>query len=99
MNMKQLTTVLLDWLTTSEIKEDLEWTFKLYALTLALPLALTIMNVLFVGIIGFETPLGFLMNFKAIWIDYYFTGSLLNIDAWRWQLGLLFCSFLITKLN
>jgi hypothetical protein len=47
MNMKQLTTALLNWLTTSKIKEDSEWTFKLYALTLALPLALTIMNVLF----------------------------------------------------
>ena len=97
--IKELRVALQDWLTTTKIKDDLEWTFKLYALTLALPLALTIMNVLFVGIIGFETPLGFLMNFKVIWIDYYFTGSLLSIDAWRWQLGLLFFSYLITKLS
>ena len=79
------------------IKDDLEWTLKLYALTLVLPLALTVINILFVGIIGVETKFGFLMNFKFIWIDYYFTGSFLNIDAWRWQLGLLFCSFLFTK--
>jgi hypothetical protein len=79
------------------MREDLEWTFKLYALTLTLPLTLTVMNILFVGILGVETKFDFLMNFKIIWIDYYFTGDFMNIDAWRWQLGLLFCSFLIIK--
>jgi hypothetical protein len=79
--------------------EDLKWTLKLYSLTLIIPLVLTILNVLFIGIIGLESKFGFLMNFKIIWIDYYFTGSLLNIAAWRWHLGLLFCSFLFTKLS
>lgn len=83
----------------NKIKEDLGWTLKLYALTLVLPLTLTIMNILCVGILGFETKFGFLMNFKVIWIDYYFTGSFLNVDAWRWHLGLLFCSFLFTKFS
>lgn len=82
-----------------KIKNDLKWTLKLYALTLVLPLVLTIMNVLLVGILGIETTYGFLMNFKVIWVDYYFTGSFLNIDAWRWQLGLLFCAFLFTKIS
>jgi hypothetical protein len=82
-----------------KIKDDLEWTFKLYALTLALPLTLTVMNLLFVGILGLETKFGFVMNFKVIWIDYYFTGSFMNIDAWRWQSGFLFCSFLFVKFS
>lgn len=83
----------------NKIIDDLKWTVKLYSLTLVLPLALTIMNILFIGIIGLKTKFGFLMNFKIIWIDYYFTGSFLNIDAWKWYLGLLFCSFLIIKLK
>jgi len=81
----------------NKIKEDIEWTFKLYALTLVLPITLSIMNVILCGILGIESKFGFLMNFKVVWIDYYFTGSFLDIDAWRWQLGLLFCSFIFTK--
>jgi len=81
-----------------KIKRDLEWTLKLYSLTLVLPLTLSIMNIL-VGILGIKTIFGFWMNFKVIWIDYYFTGSFCNIDAWRWHLGLLFLSYLFTKFS
>jgi hypothetical protein len=83
----------------NKIREDIEWTFKLYALTLVLPIGLSIMNVIFCGILSMETKFGFWMNFKVVWIDYYFTGSFLDIAAWRWQLGLLFCSFLFTKFS
>jgi len=62
--IKELRVALQDWLTTTKIIEDLEWTFKLYALTLALPLALTIMNVLFVGIIGFETVTNYMEKYS-----------------------------------
>lgn len=82
----------------NKIKEDLGWTLKLYALTLVIPITLTIMNILVVGILGLETKFGFLMNFKVIWVD-YFTGNFINVDAWRWHLGLLFCSFLFTKFS
>ena len=81
----------------NRIKQDIVWTFRVYAITLVLPAALSLMNILFCGIIGLQTEYGFLMHFKMIWIDYYFTGSLLEIPAWRWQLGILFCSFLFTK--
>jgi hypothetical protein len=83
----------------NKIKEDIEWTFKLYALTLVLPITLSIINVIFCVILGMETKFGFWVNFKVVWIDYYFTGSFLDIAAWRWQLGLLFCSFLFTKFS
>jgi len=81
-----------------KIKRDLEWTLKLYSLTLVLPLTLSIMNIL-VGILGIKTIFGVWMNFKVIWIDYYFTSSFCNIDAWRWHLGLLFLSYLFTKFS
>lgn len=83
----------------NKIKEDLGWALKFYCLTLVIPISLTIMNILFVAILGVVTKFGFLMNLKIIWIDYYFTGSFLNIDAWRWQLCLLLFSFLVSKFD
>jgi len=80
----------------NKIIEDIGWTFKMYALTLVLPIVLSIMNVIFCGILGVETKFGFWINFKVVWIDYYFTGSLLDIEAWRWHLALLFSLFIFT---
>ena len=80
------------------IKEDIEWTLKLYSLTLVLPIVFTIV-IIFIGILGVETKFGFLMNLKIIWVDYYFTGSFLDIAAWKWHLCLLLLSFIINKIN
>jgi hypothetical protein len=88
----------MDYKMIVTLKDDLLDSIKLYSLTLVLPIILTIMNIVIVGIIGFETTSGFWMNFKLIWIDYYITGSIVEIDAWRIHLGLLFCSFLFIKL-
>lgn len=83
----------------ANIKQDLKYTLKLYSLTLIIPITLTIINILFVGILGYESNSGFLMNFKIIWVNYYFTGSVLNVYAFRWHLGILFCCFLFTKIS
>jgi len=83
----------------NKIKRNIKWAFKLYAITLVLPMSLTIINIIACGILGFETKFGFWGNFKIMWIDYYFTGILMGISAWRWQLVLLFCSFLCIKLR
>lgn len=83
----------------SKILDILVWTFKLYSITLVIPFSLTIMNILFVGILGFESNFDFLMIFKIIWVDYYITGSFLDIMAFRWHLGLLFLSFFINLFN
>jgi len=81
-----------------EIKESIEWTLKVYSLTTVIPITMTIINVVFCGLLGIETIYGgFWMNLKVIWVDYYLTGIFLDIEAWRWQLGLLFFSFLFTK--
>jgi hypothetical protein len=50
----------------NNIKKDRDRTFKLFALTLVLPLTLPVMNLLFVGILGLELKYGFLLNFKII---------------------------------
>ncbi len=82
-----------------KIKDTLEWTFKLYALTLVIPIALSVVNIIFCGIFGLHSTYGFWMNFKIFWVDYYFTGSLCDIAAWKWQLGLLFLAFIFTLSN
>ena len=79
-----------------KLLDNLLWTLKLYSLTLVIPIAFSIINIVFVGILGVETVYGFWMNFKILWVDYYFTGSFVGIDAWRWHLALLFCAFLFT---
>ena len=80
-----------------KIINDIKWTFKVYALTLTLPLTLSIINIILFGILGIETKSNIWVNFKIIWIDYYITGYLLNIVAWRWQILLFLCSFLLVK--
>jgi len=73
--------------------------FSIYGLTLVIPITMTMINILFVGILGLETKEGFFMNFKIIWIDYYFTGSFLGFVAWRWHLMLLVISIMIGMLD
>lgn len=75
--------------------EILEWTLKLYCLTLVIPFTLTIVgSMIFILGIAKVTYLDFL-NF--VWIKYYFTGKVpeLNIPMWRVQLVILFICFLI----
>lgn len=81
------------------MKTNILWALKLYSLTLIIPICLTIANICIVGILGVETKYSFLMNFKVIWIDYYFTGSLGGIPAWRWQLLLLSSSAAIVLIS
>lgn len=57
--------------------EDFKWTLKLYSITLLIPISMSIINILFVGILGIESKNDFLLNFKVIWIDYFFTGYFL----------------------
>ena len=82
-----------------KLKDDLKWTVKLYSLTLVIPLTLSIMNILFVGILGIEAKYTFWELFEVIWIDYYITGHILSLAAWRIQLCILVLSFFITRLK
>lgn len=78
-----------------EVLENLKWTIKLFSLTLIIPIVGSLFLV-FAGILGMDLKFGFLMSFKVLWIDYYFTGSIFDIDAWRWHLGFLFLCLLIS---
>jgi hypothetical protein len=69
---------------------------KLYSLTLVIPISVSIINILFCGILGVESIHGFWGNFYHIWIGFYFTGTFLGIIAWKWQLFLFLFSFLFT---
>ncbi len=78
---------------------DLKWAFKLWLLTSTVPLTVTIMNIIFVGVLGVETTHNFWYNFKLIWSGYYFDGRFMGVDAWRWHLAIFICSFLFVKIN
>jgi len=62
---------------------------RLYAFTLLPPIFMSIVNIIVVGILGVEAKYGFWEMFRIIWIDYYFTGFLFNIPAWRIHLAAL----------
>lgn len=76
--------------------DRLLWALKLYSLTLSIPIASSVVNIALVGILGVEGTHGFWSNFYHIWVGFYFTGSFLDIIAWKWQLFLFFFSFLFT---
>ena len=78
-------------------KNDLKLSITLYSLTLILPTVLTIM-LLFVHILGLNHELvyGFWGTFKMLWVDYYITGHLGEVSAWRIQILLfIICYFIV----
>ena len=78
-----------------KFKYNLIWSLKLYSLTLIFPIVFT-MAIVFITVLDLETKYGFWEMMKISWIDFYFTGSFLDIDAWRWHIILLIASFTIT---
>lgn len=79
-----------------EVKDVFITTFQVYSLTLVVPIVLSIVNIIFCGILDFHSIYGFLGNFRLIWIDYYFTGELIGVMAYKWHLALLFIFFLLS---
>lgn len=68
---------------------------RIYLCTLVVPLALSVVNIIIFGLLGVDHPKGIMVGFKVIWIDYYFTGSLLGIMAWRIHLTIIILLFII----
>lgn len=79
--------------------ETIKDTFRIYSLTLIIPLVLSIVNILFVGILGIESNHSFIYNFKVIWFDYYIGGTLFEVAAFKYHLMLLLTSFGISFFN
>lgn len=67
--------------------------------SLMIPVVISIWNILFVGILGMDSALGFIGNFEKAWISYYFSGELFGFIAWRIHLFLLTLSLLFTFLR
>ena len=81
-----------------KFKYNLIWSLKLYSLTLIFPIVFT-MAIVLITVLDIETKYGFWKMMKISWIDFYFTGSFLDIDAWRWHIILLLVSFTITTFS
>ena len=73
-------------------------TLTLYSLTLVLPITGTVLNIIVI-ILGIDLKYDFFERLYVIWIDYYFTGSLMNIDAWRIHIVGLILTFIFIKLD
>jgi hypothetical protein len=76
--------------------KDIKSTLELYSLTLVIPILLSMLN-LACSILGIKTLYGFWVNFKIIWVNYYFSGTFLNIDAWRCHLLILLSLYFFVK--
>jgi hypothetical protein len=79
--------------------DKLNLTLRLYLLTLAIPLAGSIINILFCGILGIESIHGFWGNFYHLWVSYYFTGYFCGIIAYKWQLFLFCIAFIFSLIE
>jgi len=74
---------------------NIGWTLKLYTLTTVIPICGTVMILLFT-ILGQSMKYSFFEGIWNMWSGFYFTGTFLDISAWRWQILLLVVSFFFT---
>lgn len=73
----------------------LGWSIKLYSLTLVIPIVISLM--LFVWfILGLDMKYPLIEGIFRAFSDFYITGSLFGISAWRWQILLFLLSLGIT---
>lgn len=81
----------------AKLKEILEWTLKLYSLTLVIPITLTIVGSMLFILMFKDVKITYLELLRFAWIDYYITGNIpvLDIAMWRLQLVVLIICLLI----
>lgn len=65
--------------------------FRLYTFAFIIPILLTIITIVCI-ILDVKLRYGYLGTFKMAWIDYFFTGNLLGIKAWRIHIVLILFS-------
>lgn len=78
-------------------KNDLISTIKLYSLTIILPV-LTTLILIIISILGLNSELiyGFWGTLKFLWIDYYITGHIGIVSAWRIHIVVFIFCYIIT---
>lgn len=80
--------------------EDVIDTLRIFVgISCIIPIVFTIVSTTFVGIIGYEIKYTYLETLKILWIDYYLTGHLFDIQAWKWHLGIIFLLFVFVKIG
>jgi len=78
--------------------ENIKWAFKLWSLTIVIPIVITII-ILFSIILGIDSPFTIGEGLYKAWIGYYFTGTVEGIVAWRIHLVLLISCYLFVLLE
>ena len=69
---------------------------QLFLLTLTIPISISILHILFGGVLGMDSVYGFWETFYHIWVGFYINGYFLGIISYKWQFFLFCISFFIT---
>lgn len=78
---------------------DITTSLKLYCIIFIIPIILSILNILFVGILGVKLRYGFWEYLYIIWVDFFITGKFNDIMAFKYHLGILFIIFICVLIN
>lgn len=81
-----------------DFKEYILDSLKLYSLTLSIPIVMTVMVTL-MAIVGVDLIYGLLETYRMLWIDYYFTGHLGGLDAWRIHIAVFIICLMVIGLG
>ena len=69
---------------------------KLWVHSLLIPIILSFLNVMIVGLLDVNIGNGFVQNFDSIWVGFYYNGKVFEVSAWRWHLFFMFLVFGLT---
>lgn len=72
----------LVWIKTISFRLNLKETWRIWRLVFIFPIAITAFKILICGILGL-CAFDLSDNIEKIWIDFFFTGSLFGINAFR----------------
>lgn len=70
------------WIKSFYFRSILSRSFKLWSLVLIFPVALSVFKILICGVLGL-CQFDLSDNLEKLWLDFFFTGSLFNINAFR----------------
>ena len=78
------------------VPKRIVFVLKLWVYSLLIPLILSALNIMFVGLLGISIGKGFFENFYSIWLGFYYDGKFFNVNSWRWHVFFMFVVFGLT---
>ena len=78
------------------VPKRLLFVIKLWVYTLLIPLILSVLNIMVVGLLDVNIGNGFKSNFDSIWVGFYYDGKIFNVLSWRWHLFFMCLVFSLT---